>query len=304
MYVTLYLYSYSSLYRNNQQTSIIPGNCGASVKRVQSEAGETRELGPSGNKIQNAKVSVVCSLVVMVVGREQAARGAGGPGREVAGGRGHGGTDRPGVVNAHAAHKVVQAVARSHGQELGNGSLEIEDLTVLLAEHVLPNLEVTLGHTECGEQVHLDLGLILQGVAQLVLPLLGLLQQQIQLVIVHILPETHDLLLRGVGPLLSPRQLVPQLVDLSLQLGHGRIILGLLGRLQFGLDSILLVLALGLKLDLKVGPLLFLLGKLLLELLPGLLLAGPGADQAVDPSLQLGLLNQEAGDLRLKSSLA
>ena len=294
MYITLYLYSYSSLNRNNQQMSIIPGNCGASVKRVQSEAGEARKLGPSGNKIQNPKVSVVCSLVVMVVGREQAAGGAGGPGREVSGGRGHGGADRPSVVDAHAAHEVVQAVARSHGQELGNGSLEIEDLAVLLTEHVLPNLEVTLGHTECGEQIHLDLGLIPQGVVQLDLPLLGLLELQIQLVIVHILPQAHDLLLGGVCPLFGSRQLVPQLVDLGLQLGHDRIILRLLGRLQFGLDSVLLVLALGLKLHLEVRPLLFLLGKLLLQLLPGLLLAGPGADQAVDPRLQLGLLNKEA----------
>ena len=193
---------------------------------------------------------------------------------------------------------------RGVGQQRGGGGHGGQPDLVLLTEHVLPDMVVVFGYSKWGEHVHLDLGLILQGVAHLVLPLLGLFQQQIQLVIVHILPETHDLLLRGVGPLLSPRQLVPQLVDLGLQLGHGRIILGLLGRLQFGLDSVLLVLALGLKLDLEVGPLLFLLGKLLLELLPGLLLASPGADQAVNPRLQLGLLNQEAGDLRLKSSLA
>ena len=230
----------------------------------------------------------------MVVGSEQAARGAGGPGRKVPRGGGHGGAHWPGVVDAHAAHEVVQAVARPDGQELGDGPLEVENLAVLLAEHVLTYLEVTLGHTESGEQVHLDLGLVSQRVAQLVLLLLCLLQLQHQLVIVNILPEAHDLLLGGVGSLLGPRQLVSQLIDLSLQLGHSRIILGLLGRLQLGLDSILLVLSLGLQFDLEVRPLLLLLGKLLLQLLPCLLLPSPGADKAVDPRLQLGFLNQEA----------
>ena len=272
----------------------IPGNCGAGVKRVESKACEAGELCPSGDEIQNPQVPVVSSLVVMVVGSEQAARGAGGPGRKVPRGGGHGGAHWPGVVDAHAAHEVVQAVARPDGQELGDSPLEVENLAVLLAEHVLTYLEVTLGHTESGEQVHLDLGLIPQRVAQLVLLLLGLLELQHQLVIVHVLPEDHDLLLSSVGPLLSPRQLVPQLVDLGLQLGHGGIILGFLGRLQLGLDSVLLVLALGLQFDLEVGPLLLLLGKLLLQLLPGLLLPGPGADQAVNPRLQLGFLNQEA----------
>ena len=192
----------------------------------------------------------------MVVGREEAARGAGGAGgrREAghscAGGRGHG--RGAGVVDTHAGHEVGDAVVGADCQELGDARLQVQDLAVLLAEHVLPDLEVTLGHAQGREQIHLDLGLAGQGVAQLLLLLLGLLELHHQLVIVHVLPEPHDLVLGGAGSLLGPRQLVPQLPDLGLQLGHGRRILGLLGGLELRLDSLLLVLAFGLELHLEI----------------------------------------------------
>ena len=106
------------------QKVTIPGNCGAGVQRVKSETREAGELSPGRDQVQDPEVSpVVGSVVVMVVGSEQAARGAGGPGGEVPGRGGHGGAHRPGVVDAHAAHEVVEAVARAHGQELSDGPL-------------------------------------------------------------------------------------------------------------------------------------------------------------------------------------
>ena len=186
---------------------------------------------------------------------------------------------------------------RHHRQHLGNVALQVEDLAVLAHQHVLADLKLPLGLAERGEEIHLDLGLGAEVVLQLLLLSLRRAQRRHQLLRIAatlVLAQMVDLLLSFLPPRLRPHQLVPQRLDLHLQLVHGGRVRGLLllSQVHLGL-RLLLALPLRLELELEVGPLLLLLSELLLQAGQGLLLPGASRDQIVDPRLQSRFLHKQ-----------